>query len=78
MSEHGNCPNCGASLDGGSIWEHFFKQKGSEAEADKIAEMYGATRENNKQWGRAVALYDQNLDRVVAHQCPDCKHEWQR
>lgn len=24
--EHGNCPNCGVSLDGGGIWEHFFRE----------------------------------------------------
>lgn len=22
--EHGNCPSCGVSLDGGSIWQHFY------------------------------------------------------
>ena len=78
MSEHGNCPNCGVSLDGGSIWEHFFKEKGSEAEADKIAEMYGATRENNKQWGRAIAMYDRGKDRTTHYKCPDCNHVWER
>lgn len=25
-SEHGHCPNCNADLNGGLIWEHFFKQ----------------------------------------------------
>lgn len=24
--EHGNCPHCGVSLDGGGIWEHFYKK----------------------------------------------------
>lgn len=26
MSEHGNCPNCNADLNGGSIWQHFYDQ----------------------------------------------------
>lgn len=24
--EHGNCPNCSVSFNGGSIWEHFYKE----------------------------------------------------
>lgn len=24
--EHGNCPHCGADLNGGGIWEHFYLQ----------------------------------------------------
>jgi hypothetical protein len=76
-NEHGYCPNCNADLDGGSVWVHFFKETGSEAEADRIAEMYGATREKG-QWGRAVALYDLEKDRSAAYQCPDCNHIWSR
>lgn len=74
---HGNCPNCGVDLNGGSIWEFFFQQKGDEAEADRIAAMYGATRTEG-QWGRQLAIYDTELDRTVAHKCPDCGHEWSR
>jgi len=76
-NEHGYCPNCNADLDGGSVWVHFFKETGSEAEADRIAEMYGSTREKG-QWGRAVALYDREKDRTSAYQCPDCNHIWDR
>ena len=25
-NEHGYCPSCNASLDGGSIWNHFYTQ----------------------------------------------------
>ncbi len=77
MNEHGYCPNCKADLDGGSIWEHFYKETGSEAEADRVAEMYGATREKG-QWGRATGIYDRDLDRTVAWSCPDCGHRWGR
>lgn len=76
-NEHGYCPNCGADLDGGSIWEHFFKEKGSEFWADHIAEMYGATREKG-QWGRAIGIYDMEQDCTMLWQCPDCAHQWER
>jgi len=77
MPEHGYCPKCGVDLDGGSIWEHFFKETGSEKEADRIAEMYGADRTHG-QWGRKIGIYDMERDRAVAWQCPDCGHEWAR
>jgi predicted RNA-binding Zn-ribbon protein involved in translation (DUF1610 family) len=77
MSEHGHCPNCGVDLDGGSIWQTFFDRYQSEAEADRAAEMYGATREKG-QWGREIGIYDMNLDRTVMWQCPDCEHQWKR
>ncbi len=77
MSEHGHCPNCKVDLDGGSIWEHFFKEKGSEEEATRIAAMYGATKEKG-QWGREIGIYSMETDRTVAWKCPDCGHEWER
>jgi len=77
MSEHGYCPNCKVDLDGGSIWEHFFNEYKDEKEADRIAEMYGATRTTG-QWGREIGIYDQEKDRTVAFRCPDCGHEWGR
>lgn len=77
MNEHGYCPNCNADLDGGSIWEHFYKESGSEDEATRIAAMYGATRERG-QWGRATAIYDMEKDRTVQWECPECKHRWDR
>jgi predicted RNA-binding Zn-ribbon protein involved in translation (DUF1610 family) len=39
----------------------------------KIRHHYGATH-----WGRELGRYDYRLDRTVAWQCPDCKHEWKR
>lgn len=77
MSEHGHCPNCKVDLDGGSIWGHFFKETGSHTEADRIAEMYGATREKG-QWGRQIGIYDMEKDRTRQWQCPDCNHIWGR
>lgn len=75
--EHGNCPACGVSLDGGGIWDHFFKQTGDEAEADRIASVYGATRTTG-QWDRKIGIYDTMKDRTVAWRCPDCYYERER
>ena len=77
MSEHGHCPNCGVDLDGGSIYEHFLKEYGDEAKALETAKMYGADKEHG-QWGRHIGIYDRDLDRTVAHKCPDCGHQWPR
>lgn len=76
-NEHGYCPNCKADLDGEPIWEYFFKEYGSESEADRVAEMYGATREKGK-FGRRIGIYDMDKDMTVAWACPDCNHQWSR
>lgn len=73
-----NCPRCNVSLEGGSIWEHFFRVTGSEESATDCASAYGATRENNKQWKREIGIYSNHKDRTVAYRCPDCYHEWER
>ena len=77
MNEHRYCPNCGVSLDGGSIWETGLKMHGTEEAADKYAAEYGATRTKG-QWGREIGIYDMIKDRTVSWQCPDCKHQWLR
>jgi hypothetical protein len=80
--EHGNCPSCGVSLDGGGIWEHFYQQAitedkmsppDAEAEADRIAELYGATRFKGR-WGLASAMVVN--DRVRSYHCGECKQAW--
>lgn len=76
-NEHGYCPNCNVDLDGGSVWQYFFEKTGSETEADKAAKAYGADRTQG-QWGRAIGIYDMELDRTVAWKCPDCGHQWGR
>ena len=50
---------------------------GSESEADRVAEMYGATREKGK-FGRKIGIYDMDKDMTVAWACPDCNHQWSR
>lgn len=75
--EHGECPACHADLNGGGVWQHFMDEHQDEAEADRIALMYGASRTKGR-WGRAIAIYSRDRDRTVAYRCPDCDHEWGR
>jgi hypothetical protein len=78
MTEHGHCPACKADMDGGSIWQTMLEQSnGDEAEADRKAEMYGASRTSGR-WGRKIGLYDQKTDRTTHYGCPDCGHVWER
>lgn len=74
---HGNCPSCGVSFNGGSIWETGLKMHGTEEAADEYAAAYGATRTTG-QWGRQIGIYDMEKDRTVQYQCPDCGHTWGR
>ena len=78
MNDHGHCPACKADMNGGSIWETMLeKSDGDEAEADRKAEMYGATRTSGR-WGRKIGLYDIGRDRTMQYMCPDCEHIWKR
>jgi hypothetical protein len=75
MNEHGYCPNCSTDLDGGLIWQHFYKEFGTKALADEYARLYGATRTTGR-WGRASGVYDTQKDRTTGWWCPDCNHFW--
>lgn len=92
QNDHGSCPHCGADLNGGSIWEYFYKalqetgyyhdaspipSDEAEKEADRIAANYGATRTEG-QWGRQIGIYDMERDRTVEWECPDCHGRWNR
>ncbi len=75
MNEHGYCPNCNLDLDGGLVWDFFYKEYGTAAKADETAAMYGATRTTGH-WGLATGMYDMKLDRTVDQTCPECNHYW--
>jgi len=78
MTDHGHCPACNADMNGGSIWQTMLEQSnGDESEADRKAEMYGATRTTGR-WGRKEAMYDRGSDRTTHYRCPDCWHIWKR
>lgn len=94
QDNHGNCPSCGASLDGGSIWEtglefalegKHYSQHGNPAEtteeAEKLADKYAeayGATRTHGRWGRQIGIYSMERDRTVRYKCPDCGHEWDR
>jgi len=78
MTEQGHCPACKADMTGGLIWQTMLEQsEGNEEEADRKAEMYGATREQGR-WGRKIGIYDLDADRTISYMCPDCRFIWKR
>lgn len=77
INDHGKCPHCNTDLNGGFIWATFFEKYGSEEEADRVSEMYGASKGSGK-WGRQIGIYDLYKDRTVSWRCPDCGGEWSR
>jgi hypothetical protein len=78
MTDHGHCPDCKADMNGELIWQTMLEQSGGdEAEADRKAEMYGASRTSGR-WGRRIALYDIGRDRASHYYCPYCEFVWER
>lgn len=90
MSNSNVCPKCNSDMNGESIWNTFLNKSSNpldhyhykpthqerEKEADRVSEMYGATRTKGI-WDRRIGLeYDK--DRIEAWRCPDCNHEWKR
>lgn len=81
LNPHGCCPECGSDWDAGSIFATLRKQawceKLSDAELQKEIDVsYG--KHGPQRFSRLVGISSMELDRVVAWQCPDCKHEWSR
>ena len=74
-SEHGNCPNCKADMNGALIWRTFIEKGYLPSEADEAAAHYGATRTKGR-WGLQIGLYDRGRDRTTAWQCPYCSETW--
>lgn len=68
--DHGRCPHCDADMNGEYIWDTFAEKHG-DAEADRIAEMYGASKGHGR-WGRQIGRYCTERDRTIGHTCPDC------
>ena len=78
MTDHGHCPGCKADMNGELIWQTMLEQSnGDEAEADRKAEMYGASRTSGR-WGKKIALYDADRDRTTHYHCPYCQFIWER
>ena len=81
--QRGQCPNCGADWDGGSIVDTFIKQRDegnrywegkSDAEIEKVVkESYAAPYRWRREIGIELALdHPQHYDGVSYWKCPDC------
>lgn len=75
MSYPTECPSCKKNLVGDLIWQYFRDHGFTEAECDKFAKQYGATRTEGN-FNLTIGLYDMDKDRTTAWKCPDCGHEW--
>ena len=72
--DHGNCVHCGTDLNGDYIWEKGLELYGTEKEADRYAEAYGA-RKGFGMFGREIYVkpYDSEYNRLTPYfKCPDC------
>lgn len=92
--EHGNCPHCGACLDGESIWDTglqrawdglVYEQKGVPAkdkeEAYTLADKYASFYGADRTKGRfirVIGIYETGRASAVKWKCPDCEGEWYR
>jgi hypothetical protein len=72
-NEHGYCEKCNLDFDAGKIWDYFFEQYKSEDAADKVASLFGATREKGR-FGKKIGLYCRDKDRTLFYKCPECGH----
>lgn len=77
MKSPTNCPHCGANLQGDLVYQTFLDKYKDPVKAKEVAAMYGAT-ETEGRWGKAIGIYDNDLDRTVAYRCPECEKEWPR
>jgi rubrerythrin len=76
-NDHGSCPSCSYNFNGSFVWDHFYKETGSEEEATRIAEMYGASKGHGR-FGKQIGIYDSDKDRTTQWMCPSCEYTWER
>ncbi len=80
FDQHGNCPKCGASWDGGDIYEvlRAMDAYASWSDAD-LRKMVEESYSPPRRFSRLVGLeYRQKYDGVLEWQCPDCNEKWPR
>lgn len=79
LDPHGRCPECNSDWDAGAIFDalrgqDWCRHLSNEALQQEIDVSYGTC--GPQRFSRLVGLSSLELDRVVAWQCPDCKHQW--
>lgn len=81
LNAHGTCPACGADWDAGAIFDtlrpqDWCKHLSDEQLQQEIDLSYG--KHGPQRFSRLVGISSMEEDRVVAWECPDCKHRWPR
>lgn len=83
-NHHGNCPACGTSWDGGSIFDVLRQQdwckdkSDAELQAD-IEKSYSPPYRFSRLLGIELPYdHPQHYDGVSYWQCPDCQKRWAR
>lgn len=86
-SIHGKCPKCNFDFAGEDVKMHFLKHLSEqpnavediEAEAERIAAMYGWTAEKPVSFSNIMGIEIRGAyDGTVMHQCPECHTTWDR
>ena len=67
------CQHCGADLDEGDIFEHFFSKYNDYTKALEIATYYGWTPNNKIHFNRSVIIQSEKCSQYRI--CPDCEQK---
>lgn len=66
------CPNCGSDLRGGILWAD--ASESTSRALPMCPDGCGAP----EHYSITLAIYDPDMEQVVAWQCPDCGKRWER
>jgi hypothetical protein len=84
MLRETQCPECGASWDGGSIIETYIKQRDEGYEVwqgktdEEIEQHVKNSYSEPYRWGRQIGITDWGADMTRWVACPDCKTIFER
>ena len=67
------CQHCGADLDEGDIFEHFFSKYKEYAKAIETAKLYGWTENDKIHFNRSMIVQSQKRPQYTI--CPDCNQK---
>jgi hypothetical protein len=65
------CQHCGANLDEGDIFEHFFNEYKDYTKAIISAGYYGWSETNKKHFNRSLIIQPDDSEQYTI--CPDCE-----
>lgn len=80
IDEHGKCPECGESWDGGNIFDTHRKQDWTNKMSDKeLMNHIKSSYSEPYKWSKLVGIeIKEKYDGISYWQCPFCKVTWDR